>query len=105
VRRGNVTDVEEYINRIFAHKPVVAEQETTNRQQSMFETMMLGLRLIEGVNRQEFAARYGTDTVNEYADVLTRLESRKLLTVYEDRICLTSQGLLFSNEAIGEFLV
>lgn len=104
VRRGNVADVHEYMERIFTGKQAVAEQESVNRTQSMFETIMLGLRLIDGVSRRRFAARYGVDPVEVYAGPISKMERQKLLAVCEDRIYLTQKGLLLSNEVIGEFL-
>jgi oxygen-independent coproporphyrinogen-3 oxidase len=104
VRRGNIRDVKEYMARIFAGKQVEAEGESVNRQQSIFETMMLGLRLIDGVNRRKFAARYGVDPLEVYAESLRKMEGSGLLAIDEDRIYLTKQGLLLGNIVFGELL-
>lgn len=104
IRRGNVTDVDKYIAKIAAGESVETERESADRQQSMFETMMLGLRLIDGVDRHKFAARYGVDPKEIYIDAITKLEGYGLVAVDADRIYLTKQGLLLGNVAFGEFL-
>lgn len=104
VRRGNLTDVGEYMARVFAGKQITAEEESANRQQSMLETMMLGLRLIEGVSRRKFVARYGVDPGEIYTEALAKLERQKLLEVCGDQIRLTQKGLLLGNIVFGEFI-
>lgn len=104
VRRGNITDVAEYISRALNGERLTVEQECPGRTQAMFETMMLGLRLIEGVSRSKFTGRYGTDPLDIYGEAVDKLRKLRLLDVDGDRIFLTPKGLLLSNEAIAEFL-
>ncbi len=79
--------------------------ETLSRQETMAETMMLGLRLTrEGVPCQSFHARFGEDPRRVYADDLETFGRRGLLEVTEDSIRLTPHGVFLSSEVLMAFV-
>lgn len=104
VRRGNVTEVEAYIARMLAGQSVTAEREPVTRQGAMAETMMLGLRLREGVSRPNFTARFGIDPLDAYKEIIAELVKQKLVTVDCKRICLTEKALPVGNLVFGAFV-
>jgi len=67
-----------------------------------FEAMALGLRLIEGVERGPFAAEFGADPVDRFAEGLA--ERDILIEVDADRLRLTPMGRLLASEACLAFL-
>jgi oxygen-independent coproporphyrinogen-3 oxidase len=71
----------------------------------MGETMMLGLRLVrEGVPFAHFAARYGVELRDAFADELARLQAQGLITLDGARVRLTPRGMLVGNQVFAEFL-
>lgn len=79
--------------------------ETLTKQETMAETMMLGLRLTgEGVARAEFARRFGADPCRVYARDLETFQRRGLLEVSDARIRLTAQGVFLSSEVLMAFV-
>ncbi|HWR55821.1 MAG TPA: radical SAM family heme chaperone HemW [Negativicutes bacterium] len=104
VRRGNVTGVADYIARMLAGQPATAEREPVTRQGAMSETMMLGLRLREGVSRPDFAARFGIDPLEAYPEIIAGLVRQKLIAVDAGRICLTERALPVGNLVFGAFV-
>ncbi len=67
------------------------------------EYIMLRLRLCEGIIFRDYEKRYGTLSEN-FSQTAKRLEKLGLVSVFDDRICLTKKGFLLSNSVIGEFL-
>lgn len=82
----------------------LAEAETLSRPVDMGETMMLGLRLAEGVAEARFRERFGVSLVEVYGDVLTQLAEAGLLMWDQTRVRLTQRGRLLGNRVFAEFL-
>ena len=71
----------------------------------MYETIMMGLRLTrEGINRGQFARRFGRDFVEMFPVATERLTAAGLLVVLPDRVLLSESGRLLSNAVIREFV-
>ncbi|MBI4499177.1 MAG: radical SAM family heme chaperone HemW [Chloroflexi bacterium] len=68
------------------------------------ETMMLNLRLAEGVDPADFARRFGCTLEETYGPVLAELEGYGLLEWHEGRLRLSGRGRLLSNEVFVRFL-
>ncbi len=70
----------------------------------MKETMMMGLRLEEGVSLAGFARRFGVELTQVYGAILPDLEQGGLLREEGGSLKLTSRGRLLSNEVFVRFL-
>lgn len=70
----------------------------------MAETMIMGLRLLEGVSESRFAARFGRSLDEVYGPVLGRLAEQGLLERIDGRVRLTLRGLRLGNQVWQEFL-
>lgn len=68
------------------------------------EAWFLGLRLNAGVSLSALREEFGREAVNAFAPTLAELASDRLITQQEDRIRLTQQGRLLSNEVFARFL-
>jgi oxygen-independent coproporphyrinogen-3 oxidase len=68
------------------------------------EAWFLGLRLNEGVPVPELRAEFGEEPVARALESAGRLVQRGLLINDGERIRLTSQGRLLSNDVFQEFL-
>lgn len=82
----------------------VAGSETPDEATSMGETMMLGLRLAEGVEFEGFRRRFGRPLEEVYAGPIQRLEGLGLLVQSAGRLRLTGRGRLLGNQVFAEFL-
>ena len=99
-RFNNTDDLNEYINELGEGKLPVRNTRKIERDEEMFETIMLGLRKIKGVSRREFEERFGCDPVEKYAPAVSELEMDGWLEATEDSMYLTKRGLDFQNEAL-----
>lgn len=104
-RWGNRKPVPSYVRRIMAGEPVEEFAETIDLPLAMGETMMLGLRLVqEGVPLARFRQRHGRDVTEVFAEQLNRFAQAGLLVVDDQRVRLTSRGLLLGNQVFADFL-
>ena len=93
-------DLEAYIGGDFSCKLL----EQVDKQAEMAEFMMLGLRLTQGIDAQEFAKRFSRDVFSVFAAQLERFTLQGLIEVKGDRIALTSHGIDISNTVFADFL-
>ena len=70
----------------------------------MSEYMFMGLRMIEGIDIEEFYKRFGTDIYNVYGDQIKYLIQNGLLMVNKNRLRLTVRGVDLSNQVFVEFI-
>ncbi len=68
------------------------------------EAWFLGLRLNDGVSIAALEDEFGSERVRPALDVVEELAADGLVTSDHQRVCLTSQGRLLSNEVFQEFL-
>jgi oxygen-independent coproporphyrinogen-3 oxidase len=104
VRYKNIPDTAEYVRCIEAGRSPRIQQERLSLDHRARETVMLQLRLIEGVDRSVFRARFGRDPVEMFADVVERHAALGLLRVDEPRVALTRHGLLVADSVMADFL-
>ena len=83
----------------------VREREALSMQDEMEEFMFLGLRMMQGVQEQEFAGRFGQNMEAVYGSVLERLSKEGLLIRQDGNIRLTKRGVSLSNYVMAEFLL
>ena len=68
------------------------------------ETMMMGMRLNEGVTTARFSERFGARLEEVFPEEITRLLGIKLIEATDDALRLTERGRLLGNEVFAEFL-
>jgi coproporphyrinogen III oxidase-like Fe-S oxidoreductase len=66
---------------------------------------MMGLRLAEGINLDDIAARTGTDAATIIdRKAAGRLEAQGLVTTPDNRLTVTPQGMLLLDAILAELL-
>ena len=86
-----------------ASVPVVNDIERIDTTLEMAETMMLGLRLDDGIRIADFTERFGAPPSQFYADTITELERMELLHTQDDALRLTHRGRMLGNEVFSRF--
>ncbi len=83
----------------------VTDVESIGQAKEMGETMMMGLRLSEGVSRERFGLRFGVGLDDAYGPVIEDLTELGLLEWRGGGLRLTPEGQLLGNEVFQRFLV
>lgn len=81
-----------------------ANGQLLDRKSQMEEFMFLGLRMNEGISRNEFKEAFHTPIEVVYRSVLEELKQEELLEMHAGRIYLTEKGMDLSNYAMAKFL-
>ncbi len=100
VRYNNVYDIETYINKT----GLCENLQTIDKNESISEFMILGLRLTEGVSAMEFKERYDEDLFVFYGEQIKKLVGKGLLSADVRGVKLTDIGLDLANEVFIEFI-
>jgi len=79
--------------------------ELLTRDQRMEEFMFLGLRMCDGVSKNDFLERFGVEMDHVYGDVFQKLIKNNLLHTRGDKIQLTEYGIDVSNSVLSVFLL
>ena len=83
--------------------PVVESADLIDRRLEMAETMMMGLRLDEGISVAAFAKRFGETPSEAYNDIIAQLADDGLVAAKNGVVRLTDRGRLLGNEVFGRF--
>lgn len=75
-----------------------------SKKDEMAEFMYLGLRMIQGISREEFKAQFGHDIEAYYGKQLDELRAQELLDMDGGQIALTDRGLDVSNIVLANFI-
>lgn len=82
----------------------VAGAEAITPALGMADTMILGLRLTDGIHTREFEQRHGRDVADVYGDVVDEFVGYGLLERTMTHLRLTRRGRLLSNELFQRLL-
>ncbi|KAB3530741.1 radical SAM family heme chaperone HemW [Alkaliphilus serpentinus] len=104
-RFSNEANLEAYIKKVHRGENIIIEDMILTREDEISETMFLGLRMLEGINQDDFVKRFGKSPVDIYGRVLTDLEKRGLLELSKERVKLTPKGLDLGNLVFSEMII
>lgn len=82
----------------------ISWRERISSQSLKFEFFYVGLRMMRGVSKAEFCARFGEALDAVYGDVVTELAREGYLEVSADRIWLTKRGILVADSVFERFI-
>lgn len=85
-------------------KKLTGNELKLSRKEAMSEFMFLGLRLLEGVDREEFAGQFGMELEEAFPEAAGMLCEKGLLVAEGSTLRLTAKGLLLANRVMSEFV-
>lgn len=104
-RRLNKTDLEQYMKTVAEEKlPPQIILESMNRREQLADALIMGLRLMQGVDREELLERFGMDIYLLYQEEINTCLDMDLITITGDNLRLTERGYFVSNEVFCRFL-
>lgn len=99
-RFSNTVDLESYLRGDYEKQDVIR----IDRQAQMEEFMFLGLRMLQGVSREDFKNCFQVEPEVIYGKEIERLCSQGLLKQQAGYIFLSPEGISVSNYVMAEFL-
>lgn len=103
-RQQKTRDPLRYCELIESGQSVVQDEEYLDPAASFRETVIMGLRMTQGVSREQLQKRYNMDVKNCYGNTLTRLIDQGLLEMTASHLRLTARGRIFANQVMAELV-
>ena len=104
VRERRIADPGEYIHRINRQESVVVEQESLSPEASFRETVIMGLRMVQGVSRTVLYTRYGLDPKEYYGVILKKLLDPGFVELTATHLHITQKGWPLANQIMAELV-
>lgn len=101
LRTTVISEISDYL-----HNPIenYQEQEVLSLDDRMAEYMFLGLRMMDGISKEEFYARFGRRIEAVYGPILDKYQKQGLLEIVGDNVHLTTLGIDISNVIFVDFI-
>lgn len=103
-RYCNIASPEEYVQRILGGQEAIAGRDEIDDALEMSDTMLMGLRMCQGVSFSDFEDRFGSSPMEVYGDQIRDLIGLGLLDANASGVRLTARGRLLGNEVFERFL-
>ena len=104
VRARRVEDPMAYCEAIEQGREAIAESERLDRTASFKETVIMGLRLTDGISDRRLRKRYGLSLAEVYGRSLDDLSGRGLISFDGLRLRLSEKGRRFANQVMAELV-
>jgi oxygen-independent coproporphyrinogen III oxidase len=103
VRAKRIDNPEDYIAAMNKGNAIISESETIEGIKLISETIMLGLRMKDGINIDEINSRFGIDILNLFNSQIITLKEKHLIPINENYLRTTLKGFHLLNDVITEF--
>ena len=104
VRCRGVEDPLSYCLKIERDEDVVVQREKLDKQSSFRESVVIGLRLLEGVSEHNLFERYGMSLAEVYGKDLQKLAENGFVEYAHGCLRLTTRGLQVANTVMAELV-
>ena len=103
-RFKNINLPAHYIRQVKEKKIAVEHSETLELRQAMGETIMLGLRLLQGISIPQFEKRFQISFINLFRNIISALKEKELVIIEKDYLRLSQKGLFWADSVTLEFI-
>lgn len=93
-----------YSERLSQGVTPIVEVEELSREASFRETVVMGLRLTEGLDRESLRYRFGLEIEGYYGEVLQKLQRQGLIEMTATNLRLSKRGRRFANIVLAELV-
>jgi len=104
VRRLNTRELNAYIQRSLNGMPATTQEEQLDDEKRARETIIVNLRLLEGLDKQAFRIQTGFELEDLAASTIRKFTGIGLLSNDGGRLRLTREGLPIADGILGAFL-
>jgi oxygen-independent coproporphyrinogen-3 oxidase len=100
-RWANERDVAKYVKLVEEEQSPIVERTSLCEEDARSEAIFLGLRLMQGIDLNNYQLRFGMDLREQLNGELDRLQDAGLIEIDEQWLKLTTRGALLSNEVFA----
>lgn len=103
-RFWNHSNIKKYIQELSTGRLPRAGKESLSQEQLMIEAVYLGLRQAKGIVVDAFDKKFGVDFKALFTGVITDLEEKGLVKMFQNRCALTAKGMLYLDSIAVMFI-
>jgi len=104
LRFSGIKSPDDFIMDLVDNKQPVSHVEALSREARLRETMIMGLRMIDGLSISEIERRLGLNPAAYYGAELQQLIEKGLLVMDEDQLRLTRQAMPLANQVLCQLV-
>ena len=104
VRTSNEKDICKYIDGINENKKIKSFRENLQINQFASETVVMSLRLRQGISNADFYERFGYKIEDQFGEQMNRLAKYGLVSYENEILKLTEKGLFVADTVMTEFV-
>lgn len=104
IRWGNQGDYKTWADAIRNNRLAATDQQELTRKEALSEAIFLRLRMVDGISLNNCAEQFDERLDQRYAEEIRQLQQAGLITCTPDRLALTKQGMLLSNQVFVRFV-
>ncbi|MGQ9812593.1 MAG: radical SAM family heme chaperone HemW [Dissulfurimicrobium sp.] len=104
VRHKNETDVFFYMDTVFSGRVPIESSEALDEDARFRESVVMGLRLVDGIQLKTFQREWGYDVLAYYKDELVWLVANGLIFHDAERLFLTRHGRRLANLVLSRLV-
>ena len=99
IRYDNTRSMKEYLNNPLEHQDIML-----SKKNQMFEMLMMGMRLKQGMKKERFEESFGESIDSVYGKTIERLAQKGLVINSVTHLRASDQGYEILNDILEEFL-
>ena len=103
-RQRRIEDPVAYCRMVENGRSPVIEEENLDRESSFRESVVIGMRMLDGVCRADLVDRYGIDVQEYYGGLLGKLQGGGLIELSPTHLRLTDNGRRVANTVLAELV-
>ena len=103
-RRKNRASLRDYLADSSSQSEIPHEKSRLDQQELKAEYLLMGLRLLQGIDRRDFYYFFHQSLADCYSREIAGLKEEGLLTESENKIFLTNKGIMLGNQVFQAFL-
>ena len=100
LRVSSVDDPDLFSRLVGDNRPPYKDAEALGREIAFRETVIMGLRMVEGVSRKRLQDRFDMDPAEYYGKILDELIAQGLIETNNNFLRLTDHGLALANQVL-----
>ncbi|MFC3039111.1 radical SAM family heme chaperone HemW [Virgibacillus xinjiangensis] len=104
-RTANLGALPAYIKQSKQDGNPVVQREEIGLRERIEEEMFLGLRKADGIDKADFARKFGFPLEELYGQAIKRMANKGLMAETQNGLQLTDDGLLLANRVFEEFML
>lgn len=101
IRITNVSDPKSYTELVCDNRPPYAQAEALSTEAAFRESVIMGLRMIDGIELERLKKRFDIHPIAYYGEIVEKLRDQGLIVIEDGWVRLTERSLPVANQVLS----